>query len=512
MMPISFGRLRSTVLFLVISLLLAAAVSEAVAQQITATATANWTSSGSIPVPPFGTYKDNISASLQAQIVMKPATNQMGVWVIVSSNFSVSVSGNGNDPSPPGSSWSWVEENPDGGPALFLDFYVTSTDIPFTDGQLSVEVDAPWAVTDPNDAPTQLSTLLAQLPNGMVTVPTNGDFTVSGSMETNQPFSAGEVSFDYTGNASFTVSYQSGRTNLIITSVQTPTATDGNQHTFVSSDTITVKASTGNSQAGIPVAWTVSSLNSAAPPVVTSGVTTTDSSGSTTFTFSPSQNSGFVQFRKSKFTSGSRTANDPLSFEIVAVAQGQQAKLSTSGLGTLMQDETDTLRQEYVDFQLTVPPRTQVVPTIDDGTGNQYNVGNYDVMVSVALPEHFAAIQAAYRAQATVVNGTTVGIPANASLTIASGYRNPRRNKAAGSEHNTQGNISRHVLGSAFDLVPDGAAVYVNNKRVKLGLYSNLYPALCAATSSLGLHTLPEIGCCTIVDCGTGEDHTHVDW
>ena len=47
-----------------------------------------------------------------------------------------------------------------------------------------------------------------------------------------------------------------------------------------------------------------------------------------------------------------------------------------------------------------------------------------------ALPDHFSAILAAYRAQTTVVNGQTVGIPPNASVFIASGFRNPRRNKA----------------------------------------------------------------------------------
>ena len=123
---------------------------------------------------------------------------------------------------------------------------------------------------------------------------------------------------------------------------------------------------------------------------------------------------------------------------------------------------------------------------------------------SVALPEHFAAILAAYRTQMTLVNDeVTVPMPASASLTIASGFRNPRRNKAAGSVHNSQGDISRHVLGSALDLVPDGVSVLINNKQVPLQWDDNLYPALCAAASSLGLHVLPEEGCCDIVDCGT---------
>ena len=60
--------------------------------------------------------------------------------------------------------------------------------------------------------------------------------------------------------------------------------------------------------------------------------------------------------------------------------------------------------------------------------------------------------------------------------------------------------------------MPNPAAVFINNKRVKLSLYGNLYPALCAAATSTGVHVLPEDGCCDIVPCGTTEDHTHVDW
>jgi hypothetical protein len=459
---------------------------------------------------------------MRGQIVVAPDTN--GDWVEVSSNYSVSVSGSGQTSGPNGSSsWSWVEFNPNDSPndgaVVDVEFDGNNSLNPFDLGWAVVSVEAPGVGPSPANAQTLVGVLgdaPFPLPSVNLTVPSdNGPFSVSGSVSTNAfgyPIIGDGISETATGSFSYTVSYQPPSTNLTLVSVQTPAAVNGNQHTFISTDTITVNASVGGGKVNIPVTWTVTSLNGASPSMVASGTVNSGPGGISTFSFSPADSGALVQFRQTQFKNASKTPNLPLSFEVVAAAQGNKVSLSQSSAGTLMQDETDTMRQEYVDFQLNVPDRSEIVPTIDDGTGNQYNVGNYGVMVSEALPDHFTAILAAYRAQTTVVNGATVGIPANASVIIKSGFRNPRRNVYAGSKHNTQGDISRHVLGSAFDLVPSSPDVFINNKRVRLGLHANLFPALCAATASLGLHTLPEVGCCTIVPCGTTEDHTHVDW
>ncbi len=518
------GAKAGTVWFFLLVLLVGALAPGARGQSIVATATATWTYSAVEAFgDPIGTITDGLNAAMQGQIVMSPDTN--GNWVVVSSNYSVSVSGMGMDP--PllgGDSWTWLAGNPNGAPndgaVVFLEYDDNNSLNPFDYGWVVVGIECPWVETSPPNAPTAFDNTddspLLTLPMGNMTVSTNNQsFSVSDGESTNgYPITGDGISITSMGTVSYTVSYQPVSPDLTLVSVQTPATVNGNQHTFISTDTITLNASVGGGKGGVPVTWTVTSLNSAAPSKVVTGVVVNSGPGGiSTFSFTPSQSGTLAPFRQKQFTSGSRTANDPLSFEVMASAEGKQVTLSQSGIGTLMQDDTDTLRQEYVDFQLTVPDRSKVVPTIDDGTGNQYNMGNYDVQVSVALPAHYTAILAAYRAQTTVVNGTTVGIPADATITISSGYRNPRRNKAAGSVHNTQGDISRHVLGSAFDLVPDGVKVMINNKRVRLGLHANLYPALCAAASSVGvLHVLPEIGCCTIVDCGAGEDHTHVDW
>ncbi len=493
--------------------------------QLTVSASITATGSATVPEPPDGVYQDNVMITASGVLVQEPNPKQLnGGWIFVSSNYSVSVSGSANDPAS-GQSWTYTDASPDYfSPDLLYDTdFLMNGLISFYTGQIEFGPAEPWVNINPStetEDPQALDSLgtawqdMLGDTNATLAVPTNGQaFSVSGAAHGASELAFNGVDLKGTCDANFTITWQPIGTNLTIISIQTPTTVNGNQNTFVSSDTITLKAQAHPAQAGIPIGWAVLGLNGASRALQISQVVNTDAGGISTFTFSPSQSAAFVKVRRTQYTSGSRTPNDPLNFDIVASGQEQQARLSNSGLGTLMQDETDTLRQEYVDFQLTVPDRSKIVPTIDDGTGNQYNVGNYGVQISVALPEHFAAILAAYRTQMTLVNDeVTVPMPASASLTIASGFRNPRRNKAAGSVHNSQGDISRHVLGSALDLVPDGVSVLINNKQVPLQWDDNLYPALCAAASSLGLHVLPEEGCCDIVDCGTTEDHTHVDW
>jgi hypothetical protein len=120
--------------------------------------------------------------------------------------------------------------------------------------------------------------------------------------------------------------------------------------------------------------------------------------------------------------------------------EGKQLKslLSETSLGQLMQDEVDTLRQEYYDFRATVPERAAVIPSLGPG----FNRGNYNVQVSVELRERYDRIRAAYAGSTVMVGGKSVQMPETAGTLITSGYRNPQRNVFVGSLYPTS---SRHT-------------------------------------------------------------------
>lgn len=132
--------------------------------------------------------------------------------------------------------------------------------------------------------------------------------------------------------------------------------------TFIATDTITLQATLGDHAPGVDVAWTVigneAAANLAGFPA--GAVRPTDSSGVSTFSFSPAANPSLVDDRHRNWTGGSRTANPPISFEVVASVQidgsTHESRLSSTDLGPLEQDETDRLRQEYYDYGLPIPP------------------------------------------------------------------------------------------------------------------------------------------------------------
>jgi len=256
----------------------------------------------------------------------------------------------------------------------------------------------------------------------------------------------------------------------------------------------------------------VRSLNDAGPAVVIDNQTVnSDASGNSTFSFSPAQISAFVNFRKTHFAQeGSRAPNDPLDFEVVATALNQTVTLSKSGVGTLEQDDIDTLRQEYVDYRTFksnasyTPRRSDVAPSL---AGN-YNGGNYGVQLAVHMDTSFAAILQAYQSATITVNGVSVPMPPAAQLLVKSGYRNPQRNKAIGSKFPQ---TSHHMFGGALDLKPVPSWVRINGKRVWVDMDQALFPVLQQAAATQGT-AIAEIGS-KQVNLGTpGEDHIHVEW
>jgi len=189
-----------------------------------------------------------------------------------------------------------------------------------------------------------------------------------------------------------------------------------------------------------------------------------------------------------------------------------------------LQDEIDTLRQEYLDFGASsgppfkgpfVPKRSDVVHSV--GT---LNTGNYRVQLDSSLAGHRDGVIAAYRGRQVVdVNGNavtfndhTVTIPEDATVTITSAYRNPRRNVAVGSQ-NPLG--SRHVWGAALDLVPDfTTGVAADGSTVDLEEFEHIYPTLRDAALTQGF-AFREDKHGKNIDKGESTlnpDHVHLQW
>lgn len=299
--------------------------------------------------------------------------------------------------------------------------------------------------------------------------------------------------------------------------------------TFIATDTITLKAKLSNGAAGIPVKWTVEGRGAASD--ITTGfptqeVHTTDGSGVSTFSFTPSGNPAFVNNRCTEWVRGSKQANTPISFAITAQAvmpdgTVRNTSLAASGLGPLAQDDTDRLRQEYYDYDIEVPGRSEVVASLGAAVnGADYGQGPYGVQLSVDLPGHRDSVLAAYRGRQVMVNVTFNGqlisvpvtIPANAPVSVSSGYRNPQYNKASKSKYTK----SKHIRGRALDLVPRAISVIAQlpngqTQKVMLSLHGTLYPALLAAAKTVGT-AITEQGAIWVPVGDTRENHVHVQW
>ncbi len=151
---------------------------------------------------------------------------------------------------------------------------------------------------------------------------------------------------------------------------------------------------------------------------------------------------------------GARTPNRPIQYTIKAkVVVGGQVHEKTE---TVEQDERDIIRQEYVDFRtwragftLHIPYRNRIV----EPTRTQMR-GNYTLVVDSAMTVLLTATEAEL----------------GKSIVVSSGWRNPRRNIAAGS---TIPN-SNHQHGGAVDMKPADEGTGAAGRR---DAYLDLYNA-----------------------------------
>jgi Domain of unknown function (DUF4157) len=234
----------------------------------------------------------------------------------------------------------------------------------------------------------------------------------------------------------------------------------GVDHSFISTDRITLTA-------GESVNWTVHGVSSNA-----GNGNPHQAANRTQFSFRPNPSR--------RPTSGSRTPNDPIQYSVEAQAGGR------TGTFDLMQDETDIIRQEYIDLGPSRPPDRANIVSPSNAT---FNTGNYSLIVDGGMDNAFNSTETAF--QALTPAGTVTP-----QIGVSSGYRNPRRNVAVGSNFPVG---SRHVWGTALDLTVQGAN-------------ATLWTRLRTAGANAGNSSICEMGPTQVLCTNANVDHVHIQW
>lgn len=327
---------------------------------------------------------------------------------------------------------------------LTLDFVNATSAIDVTTPSGSAQAEGQWASTNPSaQSPLNQSPLNIELNapgwsdimNGLtgqdtVTVtpscgPPVSETESAGPIESS-PWAAPPIQRVSGGTATKTYNYggQAGET-ITVTTVLTiyPSIsiqrTDNSESTFISTDTPAFTVDTSQSGADPNTAsWQVTtpSDGNAGPPNPATGT-------GATFSFQPKSNNP---------TAGSLTANPALQYNIQVTAG------SYTATAQLTQDEIDTLRQEYVDFEYDdVPQRTDCVQCPAAGLDSPNN-GNYGYMLDGFGTDH---------TMESVLQEVTDA--AHGPVQILGGFRCPQRNANFGGVPQ-----SDHTLGRALDLGP----------------------------------------------------------
>ncbi|MCB1126476.1 MAG: hypothetical protein KDM81_08280 [Verrucomicrobiae bacterium] len=463
-----------------------------------------------------GEVHDQCTIQFSARLTYMPNPANGAYEMLSDEQYSVSVEGEG---SAGPYSWTYTGRQPSSGAASA--YYYPAQ------GKATVgwHYLTDFVVCTPSDAPGLAAGLckmaeddyLGKPDSGVVTFPPGAAaLNASGSGEGHHqdPYSTADF------EASYSVSIPV-RTVTIL-SIETPTQSGG-LYSFVPTDTITVTAQIRPATEGVPINWKVHGLGPAAGIQFPNKRVRTDASGQSVYSFSPAAYISFDFNRtnhdvpSAKWTTGSRVPNPPIAFDISALDDSVEPPLEakSSSVGRIEQDETDTLREEYFDFQGEIPPRSEIVPSL----GPDYNKGNYTVQRNFQMQERYRKILQAFRSSTITLDGQAVAIPANARVTVG-GFRCPRLNVAVGSRFPV---TSYHTRGRALDLVPVVGPVWVNGKRRQLTtaeIHSQVYPALLQAAKTQGraitedgAQPVPK-GCfgCSLAGRIYTEDHVHVEW
>jgi hypothetical protein len=245
----------------------------------------------------------------------------------------------------------------------------------------------------------------------------------------------------------------------------------GNGQSFISTDTINLTATVSSASGGPAVAarvnWTVTGVSANAG----NGNPHT-ARNKAQFSFKPNPSN--------RPRTGSRSPNNPIEYKVDAEAGGGSSSFS------LIQDETDIIRQEYIDLGPRTPPARSSIVTPTIAT---YNTGNYSLIVDGGMDNALTNTEAEFQ---TLTPQAQVA-PA---ISVSSGYRNPRRNVAAGSQFPV---TSRHVLGTALDLTVPAAT-------------ATLWARLRLAGANAGNSSICEDGPIQVSCSNPNVDHVHIQW
>ena len=341
-----------------------------------------------------------------------------------------------------------------------------------------------------------------------ISLPSNGRFVATGSQST-------AVCLGYGEDAQFEIELDPRAVQIVSLSRQS----------FVATDTISLVAHAAGAPAGQVVTWTLIGEDAASgvSPLPTNVVTLTDANGDATYSFRPADIASLVKDRRTRWNKGSRSPNPAMTFDIIAkrsVGGNQfESVLSKTGLGPLTQTEADCLRQEYFDYGVPIPAPDEVVFSLNPFAPG-LNKGNYALQLSDRLIDKWSSIQTQYASttltfdvlfQGQTYPNVVVPMPSSAGLRVTSGYRNPQRNRAVGSELND----SRHMRGRALDLQPLSFSARVElpgGLRVRFPVtFHDLMPALRDAAATAGT-AICERGSKQVVCGSPTEDHVHVGW
>lgn len=186
----------------------------------------------------------------------------------------------------------------------------------------------------------------------------------------------------------------------------------------------------------------------------------------------------------------------------------------------IQQNEVDQLRQEYIDYGLTVPDRGSfgAVPNNDtnflagniNGTVRRTNRGaTRDEYGFILNGANMRTIGQQIGAEYSNLVAAATGQPGPFHVRVSSGYRNPLRNEEVGGCFSRGVPVpvcqgpSRHMMGEALDLVP-GEVVPGESM-------ADLMDILNTAVSNVGLNPLPESGTVPVGNPRIA-DHIHVQF
>jgi hypothetical protein len=175
-------------------------------------------------------------------------------------------------------------------------------------------------------------------------------------------------------------------------------------------------------------------------------------------------------------TDGSTSRNRPIQYTVSATL------VDTVHYFILTQDDTDLLRQEYIDHnEGIVPSRADCIARpVDDS----FNTGNYNLVIDGGMQAAFDKVAVEFRKAS------------RDNVRVLSGFRSPQRNKATGDIHPK----NKHVLGRALDLAPDPGG-------------ADALMALYQACLSAGYHSFCESAPGNQVPLGSpNAKHVHIDW